>query len=247
MTNPISPIAVTQLPPTSEPFVDGNYYITVDWYHCLFALFQRSGGTGGFDIATIRTTADDALLLASVTATKEAATNILATDANATAITASTTANTAEAISNSNVIAITTIKSAALFKSDNLSGLTDPAQARANIGADTFPLIFNIDSAVSGIKQCIPLWRPMTFDTNFIGSAGYCMTAPTSNLTISINYIRSGTSFTIATMTFFAGGQIAFFTAQPPFSTEAGDILTLTGAADATFAGAGITLLTILG
>lgn len=247
MTNPISPIAVSQLPPISEPLVNQSQYITVDWYQCILALFQRSGGTGGFDIATIQAEASQAAIQSA-----QALTDVLALQSQVDSI--GTTANSAKATANSAETTaiqaqsnILLFNASACFKGQNLAGLTNVPLSRANIGVDTFPIILDIESATTGIKKCVPLWRPLTWPQNFIGSAGFAMVAPASTVVINISYIRSGLTNLLGTMTFFATGQIAFFSAQPEFTTETGDILTLIGPSDTALAHVGITFLTTLG
>lgn len=247
MSNPISTVAVTQPPPYDQPISDKNGNITPAWGQCIFALFQRTGSTAGYDIATIQAQSQQALTTAIQAETEATAAQVLAENADTTAIAAQTLASTANNAATTNGRAIAIINTSALFAKNNLSDLTNDATARASLGVSTFPLIYQIDSASGGINRLVPAWRPLTFDTNFAGSIGYCATPPTGNVVLAISYIRGGVTTNIGSMTFYAGTHIAFFTAQPPFSVETGDIITLTGPSDATMAGIGITLSTIIG
>lgn len=247
MANPITNSVVAQLPPTTQPISDKDGNIVTPWYQYLYALYLRTGEGQGINVAEIQqevqqanttaiaadATANSGLALAETVETGLQSTTIIA-------VNAQNLANVAQRN-------IATINQTALFAANNLSELADDGTARANLGVSTFPLIFQIDSATNGIKRLIPAWRPLTFGTNFSGSIGYCMIAPTANVTLNIGYIRSGVSTVIGSMTFYAGTQIAFFTAQPPSSVQTGDIITLIGPSDPTMAQVGITLLTTVG
>lgn len=248
MTNPISSLTVGQLPPYTQPIVNPDGTPTIDWGQFFFALSERTGGTGvGYNIGEIQAQTQEALTIATETAAGLVVTNENVASVTTIANTANVTANTANSLAITANAGIAALDATALLMTGNLSGLADLNISRANLGVDTFPLIFQIDSANSGINRVIPLWRPLTFAINFNGSAGYCLTAPASDVTISIGYIRSGVTSFAGSITFYAGGQIGFFSAQPAFSTDLGDVLILTGTSDPLFSGIGITLLTTIG
>lgn len=248
MANPVTPIAASQLPPISSPLIDPiTGLLTLDWYRYLLSLYQRTGGSAGTDVTIIQQTADAALALATianalaVTANHAVATvSDEAASANATAIAAFNLATQANN-------AIGSITNGVLFAAQNLADLANLATARSNLGVDSYPIVFQFDNLTSASTKVEPMIRNVNIPINFGASNGYCMTVPTSTVVMSLNRIRAGVTSLLGTISFTAGGHIAFFSPQPLISILGSDIITLASPSDVSMAGVGITINAIIG
>lgn len=248
MTNPISPTGATQIPPSTEPIVDPDTGIaTPNWYRWALATFTRTGGSSGSDITIISAIANQALSTSITAANLAGTANTAATHAQTTANSGLSLATLAENNATSGLSSIVAINATALFSHQNLANLTSQPDARANLGVDSQPIFLTVDSALTITHKYLPMVRTLTFVTNLTGSAAYCAIVPTATVVCTLGYIRGGVTYSAASITFFAGGHIGFFSAQPSFSVLNGDILTLTVPADATMAGIGFTLNATLG
>lgn len=97
----------------------------------------------------------------------------------------------------------------------------------------------------AGQQFVVPLTQALTLPTNLAGTTGYALTGSTASAAFNLSYIRSGTTTSIATLTFAIGAHTLSSITATALSLLATDVLLLTAPAtqDATLATVSLSFL----
>ena len=113
--------------------------------------------------------------------------------------------------------------------------------------AKSFPLTCSIPGSPASnvLLWYIPAVLVFTIPANFTGSLAVAGTSATSTSIFTLQYIRSGISTTLGSVTFSASSNVGVFSSSSSYTSQIGDILTLTSpsSSDATLANIGISIL----
>lgn len=244
MTNPVSSLPSAQLPNTNTTLIDLTSGIATPLFHrFLTGLFLRTGGASGTSSADVEAVAKAALTTATDAQQQAAIATSTAQAADATAALANSTANNAATTAGAAIGLAQSVQSSSLQRSSNLSDLTSPTAARANLGVSVLGANFQIDTLSANLTRFFPLVVACTLPANFAGTQAVAAVLPTASTPLTISKWHAGVTTAIGTVTMAPGSGFTL-SIQPAVQFAAGDALVVKcpSVPDATCAQLGLTL-----
>lgn len=129
---------------------------------------------------------------------------------------------------------------------DGSAWATENTYTRLPVEVQNIPMAFPfVGKPASGLSIFIPIVQDTDIPANFAGSIGYSSSNATSTATVTLAYIRSGSTTTIGTFTFTSAAHLATASTQALLHLLNGDIFVCSAPSpqDATLADFTLTIL----